>query len=40
VVNRRNRVPNLVRVPCAIYTGEDLYRFVTMATNTWFKTWF
>jgi len=20
-----NRVPNLVRVPCAIYAGEDLY---------------
>jgi len=37
VVNRWNRVPNLVRVPCAT-AGEDLYRFVTMATNTWFKT--
>jgi len=33
VVNRQNRVPNLVRVPCAT-AGEDLYRFVTMATNT------
>jgi len=28
-----------VRVPCAT-AGEDLYRFVTMATNTWFKTGF
>jgi len=33
VANRWNHVPNLVRVPCA--TGEDLYQFVTMATNTW-----
>jgi len=38
VVNRWNRVLNLVHVLYA--TGEDLYRFVTMATNTWFKTGF
>jgi len=37
-VNRQNRAPNLVRVPCA--TGKDLYRFVTIATNTSFKTGF
>jgi len=39
VVNRWNRVPNLVLVPRAT-AGKDLYRFVTMATNTWFKTGF
>jgi len=38
VVNRQNCAPNLVRVPCA--TGKELYQFVTMATNTWFKTGF
>jgi len=40
VVNRRNHAPNLVRVAYAIHAGEDLYRFVTTATNTWFKTGF
>jgi len=39
VVNRRNRAPSLVRVPCAV-AGKDLCRFVTMATNTWFKIGF
>jgi len=34
MVNRQNRAPNLVCVSCA--TDEDLYRFVAMATNTWF----
>jgi len=35
-VNRWNRALNLVSIPRAM--GEDLYRFVTMVTNTWFKT--
>jgi len=38
-MNRRNRAPNLVRAPCAT-ASEDFYRFVTMATNTWFNTGF
>jgi len=36
-MNRWNRAPNLVHVPLAIYMGKNLYQFVAMATNTWYK---